>query len=132
MTCRHMAGDPDCSSYPAYRERMMKTLVEEGVTPDKKRFKIVSIDPIDATWDGVGLVLLTVNYPNCASCAFEGTKLLVVRTSLNRIHTWSEIDPHFSNATRGVACCPSPIARFPADGKAMAMQFARMVANVKS
>ena len=132
MTCRHGPDDIECSGHPdhqCYQALLPKapkvTWEKPVVTPDKKLFKIIDIVPINATWNSSGLIVLEVSYPNCSSCSFEGTKILVVTAKLADIHTWSEIDPHFSDKPRRSGCCPSPIARFPANKKAMAVTFAK-------
>jgi hypothetical protein len=131
MTCRHGPNDITCSSHPDYYDYSVRTAPAQTdpVTPDKKLFKIINITPISATWDTSGLIILEVRYPNCSSCSFEGTKILLVSAKLSHIHTWTEIDPHFSDKVRGATCCPSPIARFPANKKELAIAVAKSILN---
>lgn len=63
MVCLHRNGDPNCGSSRSY--------VPEPKTPDAEKYTIE-----DATRVGSHLVL-KVKYPNCASCAYEGVKVLV-------------------------------------------------------
>lgn len=117
MTCRHKTGDPACSSYQSrldnltadYHAYVVPTLVSE--TPDASNFEIE-----DAKDIGPHLVL-RVRYPNCATCAFEGQKVMVfLDTSLLEAIKWKTIDPHFRPApeTRLKHEAPPPAARFPA------------------
>lgn len=66
-------------------------------------------------WAGAYLVL-TVQYPSCQDCAYEGTKILVYKDVANiDLLNWREIDPHFREPqVKKPSQAPSPIARFPA------------------
>lgn len=104
--CQHPAGyhhnDPPSYSYDANK-------------PDKARFEIEDAQPVGAH------IVLKVKYPNCASCAYEGNKVMVfLNTTALQVMKWREIDPHF-RAEDGRAAAvnigraaPSPAARFPA------------------
>lgn len=105
MTCRHAPGDRSCSKYDTYT-------APPPATPDKKKYSIE-----DAARVGLHLVL-RVKYPNCASCKFEGNKVMVFLniTELDALK-WKEIDPHFRDnkvrSTLSQNAAPSPAARFP-------------------
>jgi hypothetical protein len=120
MTCRHSANDPACSKnkdYVAYRS-------SAPTTPDAERFQV-----IDAREVGKHLIL-KVKYPNCASCSYEGTKVLVFfNVKAIGALKWRKIDPHFSDKKRMDDEAPSPAARFPAsvDGWNDAITCASMV-----
>jgi len=109
MVCRHSPGDPSCSSHPSNRYRYEST----PVTPDAKNYSIEDVARV-----GRNLVM-KVKYPNCSSCAYEGTKVLVFLkvTELEALK-WKEIDPHFRDPKRTMAArAPSPAARFPASNE---------------
>jgi hypothetical protein len=60
--------------------------------------------------------VLKVKYPNCSSCAFEGTKVMVFAgATIKQAIKWRKIDPHFRDpsALRAADEAPSPAARFP-------------------
>jgi hypothetical protein len=121
MVCRHRPGDPDCGSWRSYT-------TYTPTTPDAERYEIV-----DAVQCGNRMVL-KVKYPNCANCAYEGTKVLVYDnvTPLDALK-WKRIDPHFRADTvkQAVPEAPSPIARFPASeaGWKQAIWFAAQTYN---
>lgn len=78
-------------------------------TPDASRYNIV-----DSAQIGNNLVL-KVKYPNCSSCAFEGTKVMVYLGVLALAALkWKSIDPHFHDKKVTDTMAPSPAARFPA------------------
>lgn len=120
MSCRHRKYDPACSSYEGqmkalkreYEEQILAKLSTD--TPDAERFQV-----IDAEQVGRHLVM-KVQYPNCASCSYEGQKVMVFldTTSLMALR-WKRIDPHFrddgyKDNGRDFSQAPSPAARFPA------------------
>jgi hypothetical protein len=83
-------------------------------------------------------LVMKVRYPNCAKCAYEGSKVMVfLDTTLKSAIKWRRIDPHFRApgtpatlpATQTEA--PSPAARFPAsrDGWSDALTYARSKAR---
>lgn len=140
MTCRHKAGDPNCSSSAegarriaeysrqqaqATYERRVKELEER--TPDPDKYEIVEVERV-----GQHLVM-KVRYPSCVSCAYEGCKVMVfLGVSEAQVLRWRRIDPHFRDPKRGQAMngsseAPSPAARFPAstEGWADALEYAR-------
>jgi len=106
MICHHGPNDSSCSS-----NRNYSPPYEAPKTPDADKYEI-----LDATCINKNLVM-KVRYPNCSSCAYEGTKILVFLgvTALDALK-WKRIDPHFRDpkpkSTRPEA--PSPAARFPA------------------
>ena len=115
MTCKHAPGYHDGERFAAEREA--------SKTPDVTRFEIIDIDEI-----GPNLVV-KVKYPNCASCAFEGTKVLVyLDRRIKDVIKWRRIDPHFEQPKVALATeAPSPVARFPANaaGWADAIEYAQ-------
>lgn len=94
------------------------------MTPDSEKFKVLDAKEID------GHLLLKVLYPNCASCAFEGTKVLLFfnMKAIDALR-WRKIDPHFTNQKRLSDEAPSPNARFPAskEGWEQAIAFAHLM-----
>ncbi len=110
MTCRHQAGDPNCSSHPDYVAPYTPPPAPPP-TPDKRLYSIV-----DATRVGKHLVM-KVLYPNCRSCSYEGNKVMVFLNvgELDALK-WKEIDPHFRPTKQHsyTPGAPSPAARFPA------------------
>lgn len=135
MTCRHKAGDPNCSSFPnveEYRQReaeLRKELAERGnmpATPDSEKYLVLDVAQV-----GDNLVL-RVKYPNCAKCSYEGEKVLVyLDVTPMQALKWKKIDPHFQKRelTRPVTEAPGPDARFPASpmGWADALDYAKAV-----
>jgi hypothetical protein len=124
MTCRHGPSDPDCSSHPNH-VRYQEVRSELGQrTPDASNYTIEAAERV-----GLHLVM-KVKYPNCASCAYEGNKVMVFLnvTELDVIR-WKRIDPHFRPTAKGKASfeAPSPAARFPGtpDGWTDAITYAR-------
>lgn len=128
MTCRHAAGDTNCSSYRGPQEEiriLQRQIAEQKALlkqPDNSQFEI--IDCMELT----GGVVLKVKYESCVSCSYEGTKVLVYEgASLRDVLKWKVIDPHFSDKPDLARSAPSPTARFPASqrGWAMAIEFLR-------
>lgn len=121
MTCRHSAGDPNCGSNNPY-----KYSSPEPKTPDSTKYDVIDVH------ENGGYLILKVKYPNCYSCAFEGTKVIVFEktTTLNALK-WKKIDPHFRDPKYKVTEkeAPSPIARFPGNdtGWTNAKAFVRML-----
>lgn len=113
MTCRHQKGDPNCSSSPGYVDPYRSTYSPTPPTPDAKNYIITRVEAI-----GDDVLVLQVKYPNCAKCAYEGTKTVVyVGVKLVDALRWKEIDPHFADrkAKRSPTQAPSPAARYPGD-----------------
>lgn len=128
MTCRHKAGDPDCSSSPegarreaarqkAYSEQQARRQIAElraqiaSTSPDNTKF---DIDEVVAV--GPHLVLRVI-YPNCVKCAYEGKKVLVyLNVAVVTAMKWRSIDPHFRamDTKPSAKEAPPPAARFPA------------------
>jgi hypothetical protein len=97
MTCRHAIGDPSCSSTVK--------------TPDAANYIIEQVERIGPH------LILKVKYPNCSSCAYEGTKVLVyLNITEIQVLRWRRIDPHFADPAVKLRPedAPSPAARFPA------------------
>lgn len=103
MTCRHSSGDLNCSSNRARYS-------EPPTTPDKKKFEIEDAEPVG------NHIVLKVKYPNCASCEYEGNKVMVfLNATALQVMKWKEIDPHFrGTGPKNDKAAPSPAARFPA------------------
>lgn len=117
MTCRHRAGDPDCSSTSSSYSRAWSD------TPDSSNYKV-----LDAVQEGYHLIM-KVKYPNCSKCSYEGTKILVyLHTTAIAAVKWKNIDPHFTDKKPlSDEYAPSPSARFPAStaGWKDALDYAR-------
>lgn len=112
MTCRHAPGDPNCSSHPDNPNNPANIRRRKAETPDKCKFEIVDIHRIKDD------VVLSVRYPNCALCSYEGTKIMVfLGVKEADIVKWREIDPHFRDPDkrRLPTEAPPPVARFPAN-----------------
>ena len=115
MTCRHGPYDPNCGSYSGniirlkrdYREQILDEV--KANTPDAANFEIEEVEQVNDH------LVLRVKYPNCATCSYEGSKVMVfLNTSMKDALKWRTIDPHFrepGNHTPKEA--PSPDARFP-------------------
>lgn len=119
MTCRHAAGDPNCSSYKPKPRRSKSS-------PDADRYEVVNVTRV-----GPHLVL-RVQYPNCANCAYEGAKVMVfLNVTEAAVLRWKRIDPHFRGGTSTASEAPSPAARFPAskEGWQDALNFAQSKAG---
>lgn len=131
MTCRHDDGDLMCSTKnPAkMREEALRMWEKWGGaealpgTPDAERFHVVRAEPVG------GNLVVEVEYPNCAKCAYEGHKVMVfLGVTLQEAIRWRVIDPHFRPpSARGFKEAPSPAARFPAttEGWVDALAFAK-------
>ncbi len=121
MTCRHGAGDINCSNHPA-NEAARQRQYRAETTPDPDNYEILETETV-----GQHLVL-KVRYPNCTRCAFEGTKVMVfLNVPIKDALKWKRIDPHFRAPTNpGGREAPSPAARFPGtpDGWSDAMAYA--------
>lgn len=111
MTCRHMAGDPNCSSYPRLRERILQN---EGLIVgqhDAAHFEVLQTEETGS------YLVMKVRYPSCAKCSYEGDKIMVFRgVGLKAAIKWRIIDPHFRepDLEQIERVAPPPIARFPA------------------
>ena len=122
MTCRHSAGDPNCSSNNPY-----KYSTPEPVTPDATKYDVLDVAEIS------DYLILKVKYPNCSRCAFEGTKIMVFeKMTVLKAFKWKKIDPHFRDPKKthfNEREAPSPIARFPGNdiGWTHAQKFVRML-----
>lgn len=156
MVCRHRPGDPDCSSHPSHpdnpanvreryeeenraRARKEVQAMQEAQIRDLRRQLAELQASIPPTPDSQNYVIeeatqvsrnmvMKVRYPNCAKCAFEGTKIMVfLGVSCTDAIKWRKIDPHFrEDKHRTPHEAPSPAARFPgtADGWNDAMNYA--------
>lgn len=140
MSCRHSAGDPNCSSSAAYQERARneafdrkeKALAERAKkveaelkanTPDPSDFDITDIEQVGSH------LVMKVKFPSCAKCEYEGNKVMVfLNRTLKDVFRWKRIDPHFRAATPAPPSeAPSPAARFPGSNEGWddAMRYAR-------
>jgi len=111
MACRHAANDPTCSSYPGNLERARQLIdAHEGRTsPDASSYEIERVERVGAH------LVLSVRYPNCAKCSYEGLKNLVfLNVTEVQVLRWRRIDPHFRDKLPALNEAPSPAARFPA------------------
>lgn len=125
MVCRHMPGDPNCSSSKSYRD-YYSSGTASNTTPDSSNYEIIDLERV-----GQHLVL-KAKYPNCASCSFEGTKIMVfLDVTEKMVLKWKKIDPHFRESKFSVTetQAPSPAARFP--GSKEGWQDAIAYANFK-
>lgn len=133
MTCRHEKGDPACGQYArdaaradreqAQRDREKLQADIYARTPDADKYQIIQVHRC-----GEHLVL-KVRYPNCAKCAYEGTKVMVfLHVSEAMALSWRRIDPHFREQKNAemFGGAPPPAARFPAseDGWKDAVHYA--------
>lgn len=111
MTCRHAANDPACSSHPSNvaRSRQLIDDHEGRTSPNPSSYEIERVERV-----GLHLVL-SVRYPNCAKCSYEGIKNLVfLNVTEMQVLRWRRIDPHFRDKPAAPGEAPSPAARFPA------------------
>lgn len=131
MTCRHAAGDPDCSSSPEGRRRAAEESARyveqtktqrikelEERTPDPDKFEIEDSEQVGPN------VVLKVRYPSCVRCSYNANKVMVyLNITLKDVLRWRRIDPHFFDSreknpvpynTDAAKHAPSPVARFPA------------------
>lgn len=131
MTCRHSAGDPNCSSHPSYQAARERERYE-ATTPDANKFEVS---------DGIAVgphLVLKVKHPSCSKCEFEGNKVMVfLNVSPIEALKWKTIDPHFRSPVNPWPAskiprwtqseAPSPAARFPAtdEGWADALNYAK-------
>ncbi len=119
MTCRHDKNDSSCSSHRNYVdpdpprkevERSFGALGFTPTTPDASNYEIMAVSRV-----GKHLVM-KVKYPNCRSCAYEGSKIMVF-TNVTEMQAlrWRKIDPHFRDpkSLLGATEAPAPAARFP-------------------
>lgn len=109
MTCRHLPGDPECSSSSTYVAPYSSYTAPVKI-PDSKNYLIEKVEFIG------GHLVMQVKYPNCSKCAYEGLKTLVfLNVSPIDAMKWREIDPHFADPKeiRMTHQAPSPAARFP-------------------
>jgi prolyl oligopeptidase PreP (S9A serine peptidase family) len=117
MTCRHAAGDPNCSSNQRHQQTYveLERLKEQLKSPDNTKFDIVQVEQV-----GKHLVL-KVLYQHCEKCSYEGNKVMVfLNTSPADALLWKVIDPHFRDDKRHAKLpreAPSPEVRFPASEK---------------
>ena len=83
---------------------------EPPETPDSHNYEILEHSQVSQH------LVLKVQYPNCAKCSYEGTKILVYEgVSVGDALLWRVIDPHFQDAkkARSKKEAPGPSARFP-------------------
>lgn len=139
MTCRHGAGDMDCSSHPRNieirqqeaAEKKRKKRERDALTPDADNYEIQDFRRV-----GSGHrqhIVMKVRYPNCKLCAHEGVKIMVfpTMTEMQMLHL-KRIDPHFRPPYEHEKHeAPSPIARFPgnSEGWKHAIAFAESIST---
>lgn len=135
MTCRHEAGDPNCSSSREGQARQAADSARRkkedllSRTPDPEVFEVIRVEKI------CDLLVMEVQYTSCTKCSFDAKKIMVFdNVKLEDVIPWRNIDPHFreakgSRTDRKVA--PPPIARFPADDTGEGWQDAREYAHRK-
>lgn len=139
MICRHTKNDPNCSSHPDNRDYGNAPTIHSGAksssyadrstdpSPDADRFDIEALEEIGSH------LVVKARYPDCASCAYEGNKVLVFfNCTCKQAAMWRKLDPHFRDPKKHVASAkvaPPPDARFPAslDGWKNAIAFTRMM-----
>jgi hypothetical protein len=130
MTCRHSYDDPNCTRGGS-RNNYSSYSTPTPTTPDSSNY-----DVLDAAEES-GFLIMKVKYPNCNSCAFEGTKIMVFENvTLIAAIKWKKIDPHFRDLKKNLLYAkeaPSPIARFPGTdiGWQHAISYAKMLGNDK-
>jgi hypothetical protein len=129
MTCRHVPGDPNCGTYTSRYEPPPP----EPKTPDAENYEIIDMARVGPH------VVLTVKYPNCRSCSYEGQKIMVfLNVTEVQILKWRKIDPHFRDPKDPRAPnsreAPSPAARFPAsqEGLSDAIDYANKKAGKRT
>lgn len=137
MTCRHKAGDPNCSSTvgsQAWQEQQdayaRSRKASEPATPDSEKYEIVDVVQVGSH------LVVKASYPNCRKCSYEGTKVMVyLDTSPLAAMKWRKIDPHFTDASkmRPSTEAPGPAARFPAseEGWEDAIDYAKAKATTR-
>lgn len=119
MTCRHLPGDPDCSSTKhGYKAREIEAernreLLLKSITPDANNYQVIQVFRHESH------LVLKVKYPSCTNCSFEGTKVLVfLNVTEEQVLMWRRIDPHFRDPkSKNAFEAPSPAARFPASAE---------------
>lgn len=93
------------------RARDLSRTWDPPVTPDNERFDILRSEQVGPT------LVVEIEYPNCAACAYEGHKVLVFTdTNLSQAIRWRRVDPHFRPPEDHTdpKIAPPPSARFPA------------------
>lgn len=111
MTCRHGPYDSSCSSYEGNLERLKRDYREQI----RKESGDATDYTIDSYEEHKSYIIMTVTYPSCKNCSFEGTKLMVFQdVTLLQVLQWKKIDPHFRADVPAAKEAPSPVARFPA------------------
>lgn len=148
MICRHSKGDTNRSSYVDSHGRRPNdpdtyapsvytpppraagsAWQSNDPSPDADRFDIEELEEVGAH------LVVKARYPNCASCAYEGQKVLVFfNCTCKQAAMWRKLDPHFRDPkkhTPNLKTAPPPDARFPAsvNGWRDAIGFARMKAT---
>lgn len=131
MTCRHVDGDPTCTTRnPGAMQRAARVMSEKWdppTTPDNENYDVLRTEPVGS------YLVIEVRYPNCARCSYEGRKVLVFEdTNLQQAIQWKRIDPHFrAPEPRTPRAAPPPSARFPANdaGWADAVAYAKSKAQ---
>lgn len=116
MTCRHSAGDPNCSSNQSRSYDR-----DVPATPNAEDFQITKVEQVERN------LVLEVRYPNCSKCAYEGRKVMVfLKKTAKDALMWCRIDPHFRKPATSSTEAPGPDARFPAseEGWKHALAFA--------
>lgn len=106
MSCRHEAGDPNCSkTHP----RQYEPEVRLPPTPDPLNYIVEDTERVGSN------LVMKVRYPNCALCSFEGLKVMVfLAVTEKQALRWRHINPHFrSDKNLPITEAPSPAARFP-------------------
>lgn len=118
MTCRHRAGDPNCSSSPQAAAQRSEAQIRarmrelEARSPNPDQYQIEEVERV-----GPHLVM-KVKYPSCSKCSFEGSKVLVFLNATEaQALRWRRIDPHFRETVVSLSEAPSPAARFPASAE---------------
>ena len=148
MVCKHKRGDPKCTSgkspkalwdtaasalrvaqWYSAMPKEYEGMFGRGaapVTPDASEYEILKAETLH------GHLILCVRYPSCASCAYEGVKVMVYGgISYKDALYWREIDPHFADPSgaRAPYQAPPPVARFPGsdEGWERALAFVRVI-----
>ena len=137
MTCRHRAGDPNCSTKnpeamaaqarkdyarwvggPAGQvtTRVVEKVVEKVIVPpppDNSKYEVIRHREVH------GYLAVQVRYESCDNCAFDNNKLMIFEdVNTEDLVNWRVIDPHFREDDRGdLRHAPAPILRMPATEK---------------
>lgn len=126
MTCRCSTKEEHAqraveSSEAALRDELTARQKELAArTPDADKFEIEDVEQVGAH------LVLRIRYPNCAKCAYEGLKTIVVTdVTYKEALKWRRCDPHFRALmanSRALAPreMPSPAARFPGSSEGFA------------